>query len=367
MEYTPPPGYKLLTPEHDDLPNDWKLLESDKGRKFYHSPPPRTLIQTRKQLKDYHDRGKFKELDLSKVTFLNKKNQRKKCYSDLQDSRETNVPLTVADGTLGGRRNNTGGGGGTANLGEGYVRGGIAIGEDSGAMSGVGGGIDSGAVSVGGAVNREVSGGERVARGAVSNDFDMEQDTFEDIEGADVGSGKALEENQTKPPSNSQQKLIRNDLKKITNAVKLLTVDPGITLDHKVELERAAASLSEARSTKFDSSVDFDKIKNGVTECTNMEMMCKLLWEQDTVRTYFQDMQNSAYLEDLIRIGRSYIESPLKTFPPNINQNLYSEIIKYSLLHCRSTVLLLVNLVVDRDKPITTSDVIREAFKQIKS
>ena len=74
-------------------------------------------------------------------------------------------------------------------------------------------------------------------------------------------------------------------------------------------------------------------------------------------------MQNSAYLEEMIHIGRSYIDGPLKTFPPNVNQNIYSDIIKFSLTHTPQTVLFLVNLLVQQDKPITAKDVIREAFK----
>ena len=82
MAYTPPPGYHVV--ESDQLPDQWRLLESNKGRRVYETPPPRTLIQTRKQLIDLQKSGKFKDLDPTKAIFVSKqKVQRKKTFQIL--------------------------------------------------------------------------------------------------------------------------------------------------------------------------------------------------------------------------------------------------------------------------------------------
>ena len=64
----------------------------------------------------------------------------------------------------------------------------------------------------------------------------------------------------------------------------------------------------------------------------------------------------------MIKIGRSYISSPLKSFPPDVNQNIYSEIVKFSVRHCPQTVTFLLNLIVKKDQEINSNNVIRIAI-----
>ena len=87
MAYTPPPGYRVVGTS-DRLPANWKLLESQKGRRVYETPPPRILIQTRKQLSDLQKLGKCLELDPSKVFFLSKQKVERKQTFHILDNRQ---------------------------------------------------------------------------------------------------------------------------------------------------------------------------------------------------------------------------------------------------------------------------------------
>ena len=73
------------------------------------------------------------------------------------------------------------------------------------------------------------------------------------------------------------------------------------------------------------------------------------------------ELQNSVNLEEMLKIGSSYLPGPFKTFPPDINRNLYSDIIGFSLKHTPKTLLLLTSINVPKDKPVTTGDVVKVA------
>ena len=446
MEYTPPSGYRVINnDESDRLPANWKLLESNKGRKVYETPPPRTLIQTRKQLSDFQKSGRYLELDPSQVNFLIKqKIPRKTSFHFLQNINSggggTGASGVSGTGSTSGVGTSSTGGGGTASSVE---KGTVSFGEweleqsavgerleqpvveegelervssgggGAGTLSSRGGGAGilssgggaSGTVSSGGGGAGTVSSGvggvgivsshgggggtvsssEGGGDGTVSSDGggggtgtsgeggwietdlggnSLECGAFSRGEG--TGPGVAVSSSPNDGPSKIQQKKIDHDIKKISAAVKRLTVDPEIVVDHKLELLSAAKLLSNARSPGKQQEFSFERLKEDVSECSSLDSMCQLLWEQVEARSYFKEMQNSTYLEEMMHIGRSYVEGPMKTFPPNINKNVYADIIRFSLEHCCHTVLFLVNLVVQKDKPVTTDDVIREAFKEHK-
>ena len=162
----------------------------------------------------------------------------------------------------------------------------------------------------------------------------------------------------------AQKKKIDYDLQKINTAVKHLTIDPNVEADHKRELKSAAQLLSDLRNPETGGlGCSLENLKTAVSNCDSVFSVCQMLWNQPETRNYLQEMQDSSFLEEMIHIGRSYIGGPLKTFPPNVNQNVYADIIRFSLVHCPQTVRFLVNLIVQKDKPITPKDAIREAFK----
>ena len=98
-----------------------------------------------------------------------------------------------------------------------------------------------------------------------------------------------------------------------------------------------------------------------MSECQDLDSMCQILWRQPESKHFFQEIQNAVFLEEMLRIGRSYISGPFKTFPPDVNRNLYSDIIRFSLKHTPQTLALLISLIVPMDKSVTTGDVVRVA------
>ena len=55
------------------------------------------------------------------------------------------------------------------------------------------------------------------------------------------------------------------------------------------------------------------------------------------------------------------MDSPFKTFPPNINRNLYSDIIHFSQKETPETLLLIVNLIVPKHNPVNSNHVVKVA------
>ena len=97
------------------------------------------------------------------------------------------------------------------------------------------------------------------------------------------------------------KKHIEHDLTKIA-ASALLKVDPEIKINHEVELETVAKELNGARS-KAEKIPDLQTLKDKLATCSTFESLCHVLWSHTEVKIYFQEMQNAAYLEELIRIG----------------------------------------------------------------
>ena len=61
-------------------------------------------------------------------------------------------------------------------------------------------------------------------------------------------------------------------------------------------------------------------------------------------------------------MGRMDTHGPLKTYPPDINGNIYHKIVQFALNHSKSTVMFLMNLLVEKNKPVTNQDVIHVAY-----
>ena len=84
------------------------------------------------------------------------------------------------------------------------------------------------------------------------------------------------------------------------------------------------------------------------------------LWECEEVRQFFANREDSARLEEMILL--SSMKGPLSEFPPNINQNVYGEIISFGLTHARGMISFLLNLLVSKEKPVETKDTVKVAF-----
>ena len=398
MEYTPPPGYSLLdTDESRLLPDNWKLLESRKGRRVYHSPPPRVLVQSKKQLFDSQTAGKYLELNLVKCVFLVKqKSSTKKSFQILQNKSQNPAVTMCSDQAVesghyahggsetsdtassiassgrdnqdrlnssfqalgrgrsqqerrgscqvvgrgdrceeNGRQICQGGvrGSNTENGREGYQESGRGSITKNSSKSYLGGGSGSiqervrvsyqegrrgsyqgssrgeyqvlrgsqhedgrGSCHEGGRVsctdgeggNHQEDGVYQQGRRGVCQEggggsFSPEMENNDDTCGFDMDVGVArvssyqedtVPNNPRQQLSKSQQKTIAHDLKKITNAVKQLTVDSESKVDHKGLLIDTAKLLSDSRSPEKQQEFSFEELKADLLSCVSLESVC---------------------------------------------------------------------------------------------
>ena len=148
----------------------------------------------------------------------------------------------------------------------------------------------------------------------------------------------------------------------MNSAVKLLTLDANNKVDHKGELIEAAKLLNKARDPKKFVDNTLDNLKMEILESKDIENLIRIVRNNEEAKNIFQDMELSSTLEDFLQLCRSGEDSPLKTFPPDINQNIYHQIVKFALAKSETTVLFLLNLFVEKDKPVSPDDVIQLAF-----
>ena len=158
----------------------------------------------------------------------------------------------------------------------------------------------------------------------------------------------------------SKQTKIDHDVNKVKSAVKLLT-NSDTNLDHKKELEKAAKMLNDARKP-FQFDTQLEELKPKLGECKDLETLVHQLWNNPEAKQIFQQIEMSSTLENFLEIGRANVGGPLKTFPPNVNENIYHEIIKFSLEKSKSTVMFMLNLMVDKNKPVKAHDVIKMSY-----
>ena len=146
------------------------------------------------------------------------------------------------------------------------------------------------------------------------------------------------------------------------DAVSKLTINKDSKVDHKKELLEVAKLLNIVRKKDASENVNFEQIHNEVTECKDFESLLKVLQKNEDVRSSFSRLEQMSLFESLLGIGHSHVNGPLKIFPPDINRNLYADIIRFSLENCQGVVSLLLNLIVDREKPVTEFNVIEIAY-----
>ena len=329
-----PEGWKVMEPP-DTLPKNWRVLQTSKGRIVHESPPPRIKIQTRNQLLHHQKSGKFMEIDVKKLSFLTKHtNERKKGFinlpedlncSESADQEQTyhhNQSVNLPDEVLGNPS--------------------IVLEPKEMELPML---VDD---------ILEVLGATAASPSAV----DLECGSEGQIAGVQPEINKMLENSSS---ANKQSK-IEKDLEKIQSSVQRLVLDPNVVLDHKKELLNAAKLLNSARNSSTEEEFDLDKFKTDILRAENMDSCLQVFWQCPEARSFLQQMEQAVCLEELIHIGRSYVNGPFQTFPPNVNQNLYAEIIKFGLKHSRKTVLFLVNIVSKKDASISPNDVIKISF-----
>ena len=257
------------------LPPGWKRLKNERGRIEYISPPPQIRIKSRSQLLEYQRTGKFKELDGSRIHFLQKhKSHKNQMSHSLDKSDDIDMINDLNENSASASKNNT---------------------------------------------NEDPCSGSDTFQDPVSfndPDTDLPFVSFSNEKSNSLGE---LHQN-TDVDEVKKLRTIEKEMCKVKDAVKLLTLNPEAPLNHDQELGKAAKILSEARAPTKKDDINLDKLKADILECTSFDSMMRLLWGNEEARVFVQQMQHAVALEEMFKIGRSYVDGPLKTFPPDVNK-----------------------------------------------
>ena len=323
------------------LPPGWKRIKNEKGRIEYLTPPPQTRIQSRSQLLEYQRTGKYLELDASKINFLQKNKSHKKQVLYSQKNEPDDIEMTEIP---------------VSNLNPCFP----SVYDTNLNTTSV---FDT---------NLNLTSVEDTTQNPIY--ANLRNSPLDDTNPDQVLTSAT---NQVKDTSNlplrdqattseaievSKLKTIEKELYKVKSAVKLLTINPEGSINHEEDLTKAAKLLSEARAPSKKDDVNLDTLKCKLMDCTSFDSMMKLLWGTEEARAFVQQMQHAVTLEEMFKIGRSYVDGPLKTFPPDVNKNVYFEIIKFAFQNSKTTLVLIVNLVVQKNKAVTNDDVLKVAF-----
>ena len=159
------------------------------------------------------------------------------------------------------------------------------------------------------------------------------------------------------------RKKLENEHAKLTQAVAKLTIDPERKVDHKSVLEAAAKRLNDARLSNYDhqDTLNVDAVKKMINECKTGDEIFKVLWSNPQFQSRFSSLFSSKLLEQLMSIG-SLSNNPMKSFPVDINTNVYADIVHFALDHAKDVFLLLATLTKKHETPISAKDVIELAF-----
>ena len=177
------------------------------------------------------------------------------------------------------------------------------------------------------------------------------------------GTVDDMEQDEEKSVKTKETTKLDKEKEKVLAAVKNLTIDPKIRLNHKEILTNSAIKLNNARlsSKKLVLGTDIEMLKVDLCAAKNEDEIVKLLWATTTFKNKLLSLVNSKLLEQLLNLS-SILDSPLLKFPVNMNNNIYSEVIDLALKHAPDFLLLIMDLVLKHENPLSEKDAIRIAY-----
>ena len=145
------------------------------------------------------------------------------------------------------------------------------------------------------------------------------------------------------------------------HCVEQLTEDPNAKhLDHHKCLLNAATQLNSLRQQTDEINFDMEHLKAAIDDSEDKKSLLEKLWSSSGIKEYFSRREASSRLEEMMLV--SSLNGPLTDFPPDVNKNLYSELISFGLANCPGTMLLLVDLLIKKNTPVQEKDVLRIGF-----
>ena len=131
-------------------------------------------------------------------------------------------------------------------------------------------------------------------------------------------------------------------------------------LNHSKELETAGEILTEVmlESSTLEMKIDVDLFKQELASAETNDSFLEVLKNKKELYQYFSVLARSKSLSEMINLPLDP-SSPLVGWPCNINENIYSEIIKLAKSEAKDVLAFLCNVIVPKDQPISQEHVVR--------
>lgn len=174
------------------------------------------------------------------------------------------------------------------------------------------------------------------------------------ISGSDMG-----------PPKKIQK--IQFEKNKTNVALEQLTKDSSVeSINHKDALNDCCKRLQRARVSRLDRNsavqdINLGKLRSDILQCDTDEKILNVLLSNSGLRDHLANVEQNVCYEQMVTLGRSTSYNPLRAFPPDINSNIYVDIVDFGLEKVPSLIRMLVDFVVDREKMVTEDNVIKIA------
>ena len=163
--------------------------------------------------------------------------------------------------------------------------------------------------------------------------------------------------------SETERNKLENEQNKLAKAVAKLTLDPCKQVNNELVLEEAARRLNLARIRRGSvaEGFDIDSFKHLVKESETVEELTKTIWANSFFQEKFSQLFTSKILEQLLSLG-SVPDNPLGSFPPDVNSNIYSDIMNLALDKAEDAILLLTAISKKHEDPISAKDVVHLSY-----
>ena len=148
---------------------------------------------------------------------------------------------------------------------------------------------------------------------------------------------------------------------RVSFMVQQLTRNPAVTLDHKKLLSNAASMMDTWLSppSTSPSQEDFNKFKEKLMTARDFESLLTVLYDDPEVRTLLCGEMTDIVIAEIACIDSK--KGPLSDFPPDVNSNIFVNIVEFGMSRCPRTLGLLANVAIRSRKSIMPKDVLRVA------
>ena len=148
---------------------------------------------------------------------------------------------------------------------------------------------------------------------------------------------------------------------RVSSMVQQLSRESTLRPDHKKLLSNAAAMVDSwlSQPRQVPGHEDFLLFKEKLTATKDFESLLSVLYGDLEVRHLICGEFMDIVIAEIVDIDSK--QGPLGDFPPNINSNVFSEIINFGMEKCPRTLSLLASIAIRSRKSVMPSDVLTVA------